>query len=518
MGSPSVLIIGAGFGGIGMAIELRRHGFDDVRILEAAPELGGTWFHNTYPGAACDIPSHFYSYSYEQRTDWKRLCPLQEDILAYMREVSSKYGIDDLITTDCAVQACTWDDEAQQWTVLAADGRTFTADALILATGQLNRPKFPDIPGVDLFGGDAFHSARWDHDLPLAGKRVAVIGSGASAVQFVPEIAKEVGHLAVFQRTGSWFMHRWNSPYPKWIPWAAANVPGFQAFRRSFVFHFVEQLTRSIKHPATAGRLLSLRSRAFMRWQLRGAPELRKKVWPDYPIGCKRILFTSHFLPALRRSNVELVTEAITEIDETGVRTADGRHHPVDALIYATGFHATDLMFPMEVTGSGGESLRETWSEGAHAHLGMTVPGFPSMYVMYGPNTNTSGGSIIFFLETQAEYIRQALALQRSRGAGAVEVKREVEERSDRELQAQFAGTAWLACDSWYRNASGRIVTNWPGYMKDYRDATRLLDPSDFALHPPTSASNPAERRRASAGPGDGAVPAGTAAPRVVEG
>lgn len=490
--SPSVLIIGAGFGGIGAAIELRRSGLTDLRILEAAPDLGGTWYFNTYPGAACDIPSHFYSYSYEQRRDWKRLCSLQPEIHAYMHEVSAKYGIDDLITTDCAIQACNWDDDAQQWTATAADGRTFTADALILATGQLNRPKFPDIPGVDSFQGDVFHSARWEHDVPLAGKRVAVIGSGASAVQFVPEVAKVAGHLDVFQRTGSWFMHRWNHPYRGWLKWAVKHVPGLQRFRRNFVFHFVEQLTRSIKHPATAGRILKVRSVLFMRWQLRGAPELRKKVWPDYPIGCKRILFTSHFLPALRRPNVDLVTEHITEIDATGVRTADGKHHPADVLIYATGFHATDLMFPMEITGAGGEKLSETWKDGAHAHLGMTVPGFPSMFVMYGPNTNTSGGSIIYFLETQAAYIRQALQLMKNRRAGAIEVRREVEERSDRELQAQFAGTAWLACDSWYRNENGRIVTNWPGYMKDYRDATRLLNASDFRLHAVTDAVEPA--------------------------
>ncbi len=482
--APSVLIIGAGFGGIGAAIELRRHGITDVQILEAAPELGGTWYFNTYPGAACDIPSHFYSFSYEQRTDWDRLCPMQPDILAYQHEVASKYGIDELISLNTPIQACHWDDETKQWTALASDGRTFTADALILATGQLNRPKFPDIPGLDTFKGEAFHSARWNHDLPLAGKRVAVIGSGASAVQFVPEIAKVVAHLSVFQRTGSWFMHRWNTPYRPAVKWTVQHVPGVQSFRRSFVFHFVEQLTRSIKNPATAGRILSVRSRLFMRWQLRGAPELRKKVWPDYPIGCKRILFTSHFLPALRRSNVELVTDAIREIDETGIVTADGRHHDVDTLIYATGFHATDLMFPMEITGRGGENLSDAWKEGAHAHLGMTVPGFPSMFVIYGPNTNTSGGSIIYFIETQAAYIRQALKLVQSRGAGGIEVKREVEERSDRELQAQFAGTAWLACDSWYRNESGRIVTNWPGYMIDYRNATKTLAPSDFELLP----------------------------------
>ncbi|MBJ7471905.1 MAG: NAD(P)/FAD-dependent oxidoreductase [Solirubrobacteraceae bacterium] len=487
MRETSVLIIGAGFGGIGAAIELRRQGFRDVQILEAAPELGGTWFFNTYPGAACDIPSHFYSYSYEQRKNWSRLCSTQPEILSYMHEVSAKYGLNELITTNCPVETCSWDEEAQQWTATATDGRTFTADVLILATGQLNRPAYPKIPGIETFQGDAFHSARWNHDLPLAGKRVAVIGSGASAVQFVPEVAKQAAHLAVFQRTGSWFMHRWNNPYSRPVR-ALPKLPGVQAFRRSFVFHFVEQITRSIKHPATAGRILKLRSIAFMRWQLRGAPELREQLWPDYTFGCKRILFTSHFLPALRRENVELVTDAITEIDATGVKTADGRHHDVDCLIYATGFQTTDMP-AMEITGRDGTSLREVWRDGAHAHLGMTVPDFPSMFVMYGPNTNTSGGSIIFFIELQAAYIRQALQLMRSRGAGAIEVRREVEAASDRALQAQFNGSAWLRCDSWYRNESGRIVTNWPGYMADYRTATETLQPSDFELLPDRTAA-----------------------------
>ncbi len=494
MRTTSVLIIGAGFGGIGAAIELRRQGYTDVQILEAAPELGGTWFFNTYPGAACDIPSHFYSYSYEQRKDWSRLCSTQPEILDYMHGVATKYGLDEIITTDCPVASCAWDDDAQEWTATAEDGRAFTADVLILATGQLNRPAYPKITGIERFEGDAFHSARWDHDLPLAGKRVAVIGSGASAVQFVPEVAKQAANLVVFQRTGAWFMHRWNNPYSRPVR-ALPKLPGVQAFRRSFVFHFVEQITRSIKHPNTAGRILKLRSIAFMRWQLRGAPELRKQLWPDYTFGCKRILFTSHYLPALRRPNVQLVTDAITEIDATGVTTADGRHHDVDTLIYATGFQTTDMP-AMDITGRDGENLRETWAPGAHAHLGMTVPGFPSMFVMYGPNTNTSGGSIIFFLELQAAYIRQALELMEGRHAGAIEVRREVEERSDRDLQAEFSGSAWLRCDSWYRNENGRIVTNWPGYMADYREATETLVPSDFELlpvpEPATAEADPA--------------------------
>ncbi len=316
---------------------------------------------------------------------------------------------------------------------------------------------------------------------------MAVIGSvtsstlsRASAVQVVPEIVDEVGKLTVFQRTGNWFLPRKNRPYPKAVKWIFEHVPGVQAFRRRFLFHYGESLTFMIRHPDTWGRLGHARSAAFMRWQLRD-PEVRRKAWPDYTFGCKRVLFSSHFLPALQRPNVALVTEPITGMTAAGPVTADGAEHAVDCIVYATGFRATDFMLPMEIAGRGGQTLREAWAGGAHAHLGITVPGFPSLYVMYGPNTNTSGGSIIAYLEAQAGYVRQAIELQRDRDA-ALAVRPEVEAASDRALQARFAGTAWTACDSWYRDESGRIVTNWPGYMREYIEATRELDPGDFEL------------------------------------
>jgi len=310
------------------------------------------------------------------------------------------------------------------------------------------------------------------------------VGSGASAVQFVPEIVAEVAHLTVFQRTGNWFMPRKNRPYPALLRAAVRRVPGLQAFRRGCFFNYSESLTLAIRHPRTFGRLVHQLSKAFMRWQLRD-PELRRKVWPDYTFGCKRVLFASAFLPALQRANVELVPEAVTGMTREGVVTADGRRHAVDCVIWATGFKTNDFMFPMEVVGAGGRDLREEWAGGAHAHLGITVPGFPSMFVMYGPNTNTSGGSIITYLEAQASYLRQALELVRARGAGAIAVRPEVEAAGDRELQARFNGTAWTRCDSWYRDEGGRIVANWPGYMREYVAATARLDPTDFELLAP---------------------------------
>ncbi|HET6548230.1 MAG TPA: NAD(P)/FAD-dependent oxidoreductase [Solirubrobacter sp.] len=472
-----VLIVGAGFGGIAAAIELRRHGFRDVTILDRSPELGGTWLHNGYPGSACDVPSHLYSFSFAQRRHWTRICSPRDEILAYLRGVAREHGVDRLVVPGVEVERCMWDGG---WRIESRDGRTWEADALIVATGQLDRPRFPRVEGRETFAGRSFHSAEWDHRHDLRGKRVAVVGTGASAVQFVPEVAKQAARLTVFQRTGNWFLPRRNRPYPRWFKALVRYGPGVQAFRRRFIFWYAESLTLMIRHPRTWGRLGRLRSTIFMRWQLRDR-ELRREVWPDYTFGCKRVLFSSHFLPALQRPNVELVTEAITRITPTGIVTADGRERELDCIIYGTGFNATGFMFPMEIAGAGGRTLREVWADGAHAHLGITVPGFPSLFLMDGPNTNTSGGSIIFYLEAQARYVRQALELMRSRAA-ALDVRADVEAASDRELQARFAGTAWTQCDSWYRDARGRIVTNWPGYMHEYVKRTRTLDPAHFKL------------------------------------
>jgi len=480
---PEVVIVGAGFGGIAAAIELRRHGITDVTILEKAPDLGGTWFYNSYPGAACDVPSHLYSFSYAQRRDWSRLCSPQAEIHAYLHDVARAHGVDRLVHTGTEVSACAWDAERCRWSVSTAQGAVHEADVLILATGQLHQPRVPAIEGADTFAGHSFHSAAWDHSHQLAGKRVGVVGTGASAVQFVPQIAPQAQRLSVFQRTGNWFLPRVNRRYPAAFKAALQLVPGLQRARREFVFQYTESLTLAIRHPRTVGRALAARSASFMRSQLPD-PQLRAKVWPDYTFGCKRILFSSDFLPALERPNVELVTDAIERITPAGVLTADGREHALDCLIWATGFKTNDFMLPMRVTGSDGAELHERWASGAHAHLGMCVPGFPNMFILYGPNTNTSGGSIIVYLEAQVAYVRQALEQLRARGARAIEVRAEVEAASDRELQSRFAGTAWTQCDSWYRNERGRIVANWPGYMREYVQRTRRLDAGEYRFAP----------------------------------
>jgi cation diffusion facilitator CzcD-associated flavoprotein CzcO len=478
-----VVIVGAGFGGIAAAAELRRAGITDVVILEKAPDFGGTWFHNTYPGCACDVPSHLYSFSYAQRRDWSRLCSPQREILGYVHEVARDLGVDRLIRTDSAVTACIWDEAACRWSVTTVAGDIYEADAIVIATGQLHSPSIPTIEGAETFAGRTFHSAAWDHGYDLAGKRVGVVGTGASSVQFVPEIAAQVDKLTVFQRTGNWFLPRKNRPYPAAFRALVRFVPGVQAFRRRFIFQYCESLTFAIRHPGTFGRLVHLWSATFMRRQLRD-PELRRKVWPNYTFGCKRVLFSSSFLPTLGRANVELVTDPIRSMTPAGIVTADGRLHELDCVIWGTGFRATEFMFPMEITGTEGRGLREVWAGGAHAHLGMMVPGFPSMFVMYGPNTNTSGGSIVFYHEAQASYIRQALQQIQRRGGGAIDVRPEVEAASDLDVQSRFAGTAWTRCDSWYRDDAGRIVANWPGYMREYLKATRELDPADYRFIP----------------------------------
>jgi cation diffusion facilitator CzcD-associated flavoprotein CzcO len=476
---PRILIVGAGFGGIAAAIELRRHGFDSITILEAGPELGGTWFYNRYPGAACDVPSHLYSFSYAQRADWSRLCSPQEEILDYLREVAGSHSVDALVKTSRRVTECVYDEAQATWRASTENGETYEAEALVLATGQLSQPAFPRLAGRETFTGHSFHSARWDHGYDLRGKRVAVIGTGASAVQFVPEIASHVAELAVYQRTGNWMLPRENRRYRPRLRWLFSHLPGLQWLRRRWVFNYGEALTLMIRHPRTLGRIGHLRSALFMRRQLPD-PELRAKVWPDYTFGCKRVLFSSHYLPTLARPNVELVTDPIAGLTATGIRTTDGREREADCVIWSTGFRPADFMAPMRVRGVGGQALTDLWRDGAHAHLGLTVPGFPSMFVMYGPNTNTSGGSIIFYLELQAAYIRQALEHVRRGGFAALDVRAEVEAASDRETQARFTGTAWADCDSWYRDERGRIVTNWPGYMREYLDRVQIFDPDEY--------------------------------------
>ncbi|RSD25987.1 flavin-containing monooxygenase [Amycolatopsis eburnea] len=478
---PSVLIVGTGFGGIGTAIELKRAGFTAFTILESAAEAGGVWRDNTYPGAACDIPSPLYSFSFEPNPRWPKRFSHQPDILAYLRGVIAKYGLEPHIRYRTEVTGATFDETRGLWRVETKDGETYEANVFVPAVGQLSRPVLPDIPGRDDFAGDAFHSARWDHGVELTGKRVAVIGTGASAVQFVPELRKHAQHVTVFQRTPPYVMAKSDPVYRRWQHWLFEHLPPTQLLGRLRIFLLAEYATYAMtKHPVLA-KMFELRTAQLRRRHIKDR-ELRAKLTPSYPLGCKRILFTNEYLPALAQPNVDVETRRITGITEKGVRVEDGTELEADVLVYGTGFAATEFLGRMDVRGLGGRSLQEEWSGGARAYLGMAVPGFPNLFCVYGPNTNLGAGSIIYMIERQARYIRQAVERLTRPGVSYLDVLPEVERRYDDEVQKRLGHSVWSACTSWYRQADGRVTTNWPGLVTEYDRRTRRLDPADYRV------------------------------------
>jgi cation diffusion facilitator CzcD-associated flavoprotein CzcO len=474
--SFSVLIIGAGFGGIGMAIRLRRAGVRDVVVLEKAAELGGTWRDNVYPGAACDIPSHLYSFSFERRRDWSRRYPPQEEILDYLRDCAAKYGIEPRFGKE--VEEASFDEDRGLWRVRTTAGEEFTARALVAACGQLNRPAYPQIPNT--FGGAAFHSARWNHDYDLRGKRVAVIGTGASAVQFVPHVVEKAERVHVFQRTPPYVIDKADRPYAGWEQRLLRWVPALRTLSRVRTYARLE--ARGLAF-ISAPRLMRGPERVFLRRLAEEVPDdaLRTALTPEYVMGCKRILLSDDYYAAFRRQGVELVTEPIERISETGVVTADGRERTVDAVIYGTGFRTHGFVAPMSVRGLGGRELNDTWREGAEAYLGIAVSGFPNLFLLYGPNTNLGHNSIIYMLESQFNYVVGCVrALTRAK---YIDVRPDVQNAFNREIQSRFRGTVWVrGCTSWYKTADGKIVNNWPGYTFAYRRATRRPDPRDFRV------------------------------------
>jgi cation diffusion facilitator CzcD-associated flavoprotein CzcO len=477
--SPRIVIIGAGFGGLGAAIELRRHGFTDIVVLEKADRIGGVWRDNTYPNAACDVPSNLYSWSFARNPDWGHRYSRQDEILRYMDRVVSDLGVHDLVRTGVEVTEAAYDDETATWRVETDTGETLTADFLVAAVGQLSRPAVPDLPGRETFAGPAFHSAQWDHDADLTGKRVAVIGTGASAIQFVPGIQPVVGHLTVFQRSAPYVVPKPDIEYSGVRRRIYARLPWTQAFGRNLTWVLSEQLNKSLTGTAPMKRLMEAGWHLLLRSQVRD-PHLRAKLKPDYPIGCKRLLFSNDWYPALVQPNVEVVTHGIVEVLPHGVRSADGTVHEVDVIIYGTGFAATEFLAPMKIQGAAGVSLDETWADGARAYFGIAVPGFPNLGLVYGPNTNLGGSSIINMMESQAGFIRQLAELVRD--GGSVAVRAEAEERFDDEVQQRLADSVWGGCASWYRDTSGRITTNWPGTVAEYKQRTARVDPAAFEI------------------------------------
>ncbi|MEV6300095.1 NAD(P)/FAD-dependent oxidoreductase [Actinoplanes sp. NPDC051861] len=471
-----IAIIGAGFGGVAAAAELLRQGFRDIVLLEKADRIGGVWRDNIYPGCACDVPAPLYSYSFALNPDWSRRYPPHQEILAYLDRCARDLGVLDLIRFGTEVADASWDGTA--WTITTTGGDELHADVLIPAVGQLSRPSIPSLPGADTFQGPKMHTAQWNPSVPIENRRIGVIGTGASVIQLVPEIADKAAHIAVFQRTAPWTVPKPDRRYGRFRRAAYRRMPALMRLSRGATWALTLVQGAAVAGNPVATRVVRTYSKAQRHIQVRD-PLLRAKVTPDEPLGCKRVLFTNAWLPALTRPDVDLITEKIVEITPTGVRTADGQDHPCDVLVYGTGFAATEFLVPIRVTGRNGTPLSEAWSEGAHAYLGVTVPGFPNMFLIYGPNTNTGNTSVIYFHESQARYIAQAVRLI-AKGNTPLEVREDRATTYDTEIQKRLAHTVWTGCQSWYRTATGRIVTNWPGKATEYRRRTARLDPTDF--------------------------------------
>ncbi|KVX65939.1 alpha/beta hydrolase fold domain-containing protein [Burkholderia stagnalis] len=465
----AAIIIGAGFAGIGMAIALQREGMHDFVILERAHDVGGVWRDNSYPGAACDVPSHLYSFSFEPNPRWSRTFAPQAEIHAYLQHCARKYGLARHLRFGAEVRHARYDEPHALWRVTLADGTELSAALLVSGTGQLSRPALPTLPGMETFRGHAFHSAHWDHAYPLAGKRVAVVGTGASAIQFVPAIAGAVKSLTVFQRSPAYLMPRPDRPYRRWEQALFRRLPWAMKLHRAAIYLRYE--SRAIAFTRLNGLMDVAVGRPFRKLLARQVPDaaLRERLTPDYPIGCKRILLSSDYLAAIARPNVELVTQGIRRVTEHGIETADGTHHPVDAIVYGTGFAATEFLSPMRITGRGGLDLNDAWRRGAQAYLGMTVPGFPNFFMLYGPNTNLGHNSIVYMLESQIAHVMRCVRAMRQAGASAIDVDAGRYRRYNVHVQQRLAGSVWSGCKSWYVDASGHNSTNWPGFTLTYR-------------------------------------------------
>jgi len=478
--TPSVLIIGTGFGGLCMAIQLKKAGFDNFTLLEKASGVGGTWRDNTYPGAACDVQSHLYSFSFEPRHDWSRKFGLQPEILAYLEQCAEKYGLNEHIRFNEEVRTARFDESTNQWRVETRNRGIYLADVVITATGQLSQPAWPDIHGLDSFQGRLFHSARWDHDYPLEGRNVAVIGTGASAIQFVPEIVARVKSLTLFQRSAAWVLPKPDRRFRKWEQTLFQKLPLWDRIYRWLIYWKNE--SRALAFTRFSGLLdiFAWQARRFARSEVSN-PRKRRDLIPDYQIGCKRILISNDWYEAVDQKHVNLVTEEIDRVVPEGVITADGTFYRADALILGTGFAASEFLSPMTIVGRGGQSLNEAWTNGSEAYKGITVSGFPNFFMIFGPNTNLAHNSIVFMIEAQARYVMSCIRRLQAQPGIAMDVKPQRLEQFSSQLQERLAGSVWQSgCQSWYQDKNGRNTTNWPGFTFTYRRETLTADADDF--------------------------------------
>jgi cation diffusion facilitator CzcD-associated flavoprotein CzcO len=487
-----IVIVGTGFSGIGMGIALKKAGFDDFVILEKGTDLGGTWRDNQYPGCACDVPSPLYSFSYELNPSWTRLFAPQPEIWEYLRGCATKYGVDRHIRYDSRVEGMEWDDATRRWTVRTGDGERYRSHAVVSGVGALHIPTYPDIPGAAASGGTAeggrgafegetFHSSAWDRSYDLTGKRVAVIGTGASAIQFVPEIARQAAQLTVFQRTPPWIHPRPDTPIPPAMRGVFRNVPGAARGLRDVIYWALESRALGFAVDPRLMAPLEALARKHLASQVTD-PELRARLTPDYTIGCKRILLSSDYYPALQRPNVELVTDAVKEVTPSGVATADGATRAADVIIYGTGFRVIDSAMELNVTGRGGVKLADAWSAGVEAYRGITVAGFPNFFMLLGPNTGLGHTSVVFMIETQVQHVMSCLRTLSREKASTIEVQERALREYNDGLQRRLRRAVWSAggCRSWYLDDAGVNRTIWPGFTFEYWARTRRAKRADY--------------------------------------
>jgi cation diffusion facilitator CzcD-associated flavoprotein CzcO len=490
--SVDVAVIGAGFSGLGTAIRLKQCGRDDFVVLERHADVGGTWWANTYPGCACDVPSHLYSFSFAPNPEWTQTYSPQPEIRAYLQRLAARFELYPQIRLGTTVASADWDEEAGRWTVETSGG-TVSARVLVAGVGPLAEPRIPDLPGLESFEGAVFHSARWDHDHDVTGKRVAAIGTGASAIQFVPAIQPKVAHLSVFQRTPPWVMPHPGRRISERERRLYRRVPALQKLVRASAYLARELLVLGfVKHP----RLMQLPERIARR-HMRGQvsdPALLERVTPDYTIGCKRVLPSNGWYPALAEPNVELVDTPISEVRARSIVTADGSERAVDTMVFGTGFHVADMPIGNWVRGRGGKLLADAWEGSPRAYLGTAMPGFPNLFVLLGPNTGLGHSSVVYMIESQINHLLDALRVMEDRGAAVAEVEPDVVAAYNRELDAKLETTVWnTGCASWYLDATGRIPTLWPDWTWRFRQRTRHFDPARYRLRPRTPEPVPVE-------------------------
>jgi cation diffusion facilitator CzcD-associated flavoprotein CzcO len=478
----SVGIVGGGFGGVGIGARLRQAGFDRFEIFERGETVGGVWRANTYPGAACDVPSHLYSFSFAPAHHWSRRYAPQPEILRYLEDCVERFDLRSRLRLGTEVTGADFDPASARWTLTTNGGERRSFDALITACGQLSVPEIPRLEGLDRFPGPAFHSAEWDHGVELAGRRVAVIGTGASAIQFVPAIAPIAARTTVYQRSAPWILPKSDRAYADWERRLFRAFPPRVLASRLAFFSLLELGAHALTGRERVRRLI--RTIAYRERQrvLGGDPELLAKATPDYEIGCKRVLITSDWYPTLRRDDVELITGAVERVTEGGVVAAGGVERPADVIVFGTGFASHGFVAPMRIRGLDRRELNEVWAGRPEAYLGTTVSGFPNMFVLYGPNTNHGSGSVPYTLQCQFDYIVDALRRVRERGLRWIDVRPAAQEEWRREIAERSRRTVWMTggCHNWYVTDAGENTNNWPGPWLEYRRRTRRINPADY--------------------------------------